>query len=202
MSDPHPPTPSEDGRDEQLAALLEVEPLDELTRRRLVDTATRQGARRSWVKYAVAAAVVLGLAAGGTALLLGRSGDHPTAARPSVRRPGGALAPGVPSPFAGSAAGAVGLPVDLGDFGDLSDPGNLSRLRAAAGAASRASLAQRGAAELAGPLAAARACAHPSAPITAVATGTVRGRAAVALASGVHVTVVVLSPCEVRSVAP
>jgi len=198
MSDPQHPTGDADQRDEQVASLLAVEPLDDLTRRRLVDTALRATPRRPWARYAVAAAVVLALAGGGVALLVGQSGDHQTATHAAARQPGRVL-PNAPNQQQASAAAPKGLPTNLGDFGNLGDAANLARLRAAA-TAGRAS-PQLSASDLAGSIAAARACAHPAGPVTAVATGTVRGRAALVLVSGGRLTVVVLSPCEVRPLA-
>ena len=199
MSDPQHPTGDGDHRDEQVASLLAVEPLDDLTRRRLVDIAVRATARRPWARYAVAAAVVLGLAGGGVALLVGHSGDHQTATRAPAARPGPVPAPTGPGQLQASAAAPNGLPINLGDFGNLGDATNLARLRAA-NTAGRASPAHR-ATDLAASIAAARACAHPAGPVTAVATGTVRGHAALVLASGGRLTVVVLDPCEVRPLA-
>jgi hypothetical protein len=198
MSDPQPPTPEGDRRDDQVASLLAVEPLDELTRRRLVDTALRGGSRRPWARYAAAAAITLALVGGGAALLLGQSGDHETATRPPARQPGAAL---TPTGRGSLAAGAAAPPISLGNFGNLGDASNLARLRAAAANARAPSGLQRAAPALAGPLATARACAPPSGPITAVATGTVRGRAALVLVSGGRLTVVVLDPCQVRPLA-
>jgi hypothetical protein len=196
MSDPQHPTGDADQRDEQVASLLAVEPLDDLTRRRLVRTAVRATARRPWTRYAVAAAVALGLAGGGIALLVGQSGDHQTAAHVAARPPGRVLAPNTPGQPQASAAAPNGLPINLGDFGNLGDATNLARLRAAA-TAGRAT-PELGRTDLAGSIAVARACAHPAGTVTAVATGTARGHAALVLVSGGRLTVVVLSPCEVR----
>lgn len=202
MSEPQPPTPEDDRRDEQVASLLAVEPLDELTRRRLVDQALRSGSRRRWPRYAAAAAVLVVLVGGGAALLFGPSGDHQTASRPPARPPGAVLAPTAPGHLAAGAAAPSALPLDLGDFGNLGEASNLARLRAAAANAGASGWLQGGAPALAGPLATARACTGSSAPITAVATGTVRGRPALVLVSGGRLTAIVLNPCQVRPLAP
>jgi hypothetical protein len=199
MPDLDPPTPEEDRRDERLASRLAVEPLDELTRRRLVDTAMRARARRPWFRYVAAAAVATCLAGGGAAALLaGTGGDHGTAARRPARVSG---APGSSS----SAAQPVGGAVDLGDFGNLEDPTAVDRLdavvaayRQAASPGPASATNRQAGRELAATLAAARACARTTEPVTAVATGRVGNRRALVLVSGTRLTVVLQDPCEAR----
>jgi hypothetical protein len=77
--EPAPPPPDDGPRDEQVAALLAVEPLDEMTRRRLVNTAMaatavpddqegdelgRPGRSRLAVLLPVAAAIAIGVVVG------------------------------------------------------------------------------------------------------------------------------------------
>jgi hypothetical protein len=103
---------NDDARDERIARLLEVEPLDEVTRRRLVSTAVRASAppmRRSGTEPArvsrrlVAAAAIVGVAVvAGLGYLVSRDGDStsPTASRDQS-------APTAPAEAAtGSATGA------------------------------------------------------------------------------------------------
>ncbi len=79
----------DDRRDERLAARLEVEPLDELTRRRLVGRALEESApvrsRPRWQPLAAAAAVVLVVVTGLAVLLSGGDDGNPPeqALRPS-----------------------------------------------------------------------------------------------------------------------
>ena len=108
-----PPATPTDVRDEVLAARLAVEPLDDVTRARLVRnameaaaeaTTTNEPARRSartrWL--AVAAALVVVLAVGLAVVLREDSGSEPTAARgrrpaypnPSRRRRAQPMRPG------------------------------------------------------------------------------------------------------------
>jgi hypothetical protein len=97
-------------RDRRLASMLEVEPLDDVTRRRLVGTAMQSagsGARRARL-LVVAAAVVLVVVAGGSILIgLRGGGSDRTASRP----PSTAAA----TPAFGSAPSVR----NLGDLGDL-----------------------------------------------------------------------------------
>jgi len=97
MSDtPRDPTNEHDERDERLAALLETEPLDEVTRARLVRTAMaaidsgdaaegggsrRAGSRLRWLS--AAAAIVVVLAVGLAVFARNDSDSEPTAARAS-----------------------------------------------------------------------------------------------------------------------
>ena len=82
----------DDARDERLGRLLEVEPLDELARRRLVSTAMRASARRktgspcSRSRFAAAASVVVIVVAGGIGYLALRGNDS-TAPSASSQRP-------------------------------------------------------------------------------------------------------------------
>ena len=146
-----------DERDDQIGALLEVEPLDELTRRRLVAAALAAAAppaaarSRRWL---AAAAVLLVVVGGGGALLATSGGGsrRPThrRARADPRPEGGASGhtgcpwgdgavnrqPEAPqsdteSREAVPAPAAIGPPFDAGDFGDLTRRANVDRLRGA-----------------------------------------------------------------------
>jgi hypothetical protein len=119
-----------DGRDEHVAALLEVPPLPDVTRRRLVagalaDTEQRRARTRRVLFPAAAAIVVLVLVGVGAFVLAtrGGGGDNGTAARTTTAAPG--TQPGAPQ--AGEAdASHVGIP-DLGDLGDITDQSELRR---------------------------------------------------------------------------
>jgi hypothetical protein len=124
------PDPAPDPRNPQVAGWLAVDPLDDVTRRRLVSSAVREApagtphapARRRWI--AAAAAVVL-VAVGGLALLTADGGHDTEQAVTPPRTPTAADASG---PLASGKSAAT---PDVGDFGDLGDPGNLAALRAA-----------------------------------------------------------------------
>ncbi len=200
-----------DARDSDVAAWLAVDPLDDVTRRRLVTTALREGdaapvasPSRAWRWIAAAAAVVV-LLAGGLALLTANGGNDEQQATRSQRT---SLDAGVASPK--TAAGAV---PNVGDFGNLDEKSNLDRLRisltgsSTAGGEPTSRAAAPEAAAAAGEDATSRsgACRDelPKGTVVAEATGTLDGRAAVVvltrLADGSHSFDAVLSdPCEVR----
>lgn len=133
MNDEQPPNEQagnagDDERDERLASLLDVPPLDEATRRRLVTRALAEsGQRRVLARRllfpAAAALVVLILVGVGAVVLATRGDDNAgTAARSSAAPK---TAPGAPQ--AGEAdASTAGIP-DLGDLGDVTDEGTLRR---------------------------------------------------------------------------
>jgi hypothetical protein len=140
----------DDRRDERIGAWLETEPLDDVTRRRLVSTAVRDletagavpereagrgGHRPSLaLRWIATAAALVALLVGGLALLTARGGnDEPRASAPahtpdgaggSARSSGGLAEAAAPD-------AAKAAPVDVGDFGDLSRATNLARLRTA-----------------------------------------------------------------------
>jgi hypothetical protein len=122
---------ADDDRSPDVAAWLEVDPLDDVTRRRLVSTALRESEAaiapptaqpsRTW-RWLAAAAVIVILLVGGLAILTSEGGnDTPTASRQDRAT---ALAP---EEFGKSIAAAP----DVGDFGDLDDAANLAALRTA-----------------------------------------------------------------------
>jgi hypothetical protein len=139
-----PETPEPDGRDERLAALLEVRRLDDVTRRRLVSRAVAQGpsagARRRLERVPIAAAaalVALVVVGGGLALVL-RDGDG-AGTTTAAERTGGRTADS-------AVKEQVAAPVPIGDLGDVSDPDVLRRRLAADSGAARGESAEEHAA--------------------------------------------------------
>ncbi|HEY3669294.1 MAG TPA: hypothetical protein VGN51_00025 [Acidimicrobiia bacterium] len=125
---------SPEGPDPQVGAWLEVEPLDEVARRRLVSTAMSETGMpetgmpetrrppRTWRWIAAAAAVVV-VAVGTVAVVTANGGhDEPQATRERST----ALAPKALEQELAAAP-------DVGDFGDLDDAKNLAALRTALG---------------------------------------------------------------------
>jgi hypothetical protein len=119
-----------DERDEHMAALLAVEPLDDVTRRRLVNTAIRstRTARRARRLVAAAAAVVVLIVGVGVVVAVGGGNEtSPTAARDKIEA-------GLPQ--GGSARYTIGTDAhDVGNFGDLGVAANVDLLRGAFDAA-------------------------------------------------------------------
>jgi hypothetical protein len=205
---PEPPEP--DARDERLAALLEVEPLDDVTRRRLVSRAVEQGPsagaqrrRLARVPLAAAAAVLAALVVvgGGLALVL-RGGGTTTEAE----RAGGRTADRAVTEQAAA-------PVPIGDLGDVSDPDVLRRRLAARTATAPGERIEEGAAaaEADTALAVDPACAAEleqagAGPPSLVATGTDAGRSVVVLVAprGAQQVAFVLDAqtCAARSEVP
>jgi hypothetical protein len=200
MTDDLPP----DQRDEELASRLEVPPLDDVTRERLVaraleDAGRRRGAPRLTrvLVPAAAALVALVLVGVGVFALVNRDGeDASTTARP---RPPAAVAPrdGDRAPDASSSAEAVTGVRDLGDLGDVTDAGELRRrVRTQLDEVPAASRA-------APPTCLERAVAGSPAP-TAYGTGTHRDRSVLVLvlpATGDRSTLVLLDTRTCRAVS-
>jgi len=125
---------ADDDRDPQVAQWLPVEPLDDVTRRRLVSNALRESeadepvpparSSRGW-QWLTAAAVIVAVLVVGLALLTAGGGNDEEQA---TKRDRAALSP--------NAAQAT---PDVGDFGDLDVPANLARLRSALDAPGAAS---------------------------------------------------------------
>jgi hypothetical protein len=206
-----------DARDPQVAGWLAVEPLDDVTRHRLVrgaldatrpDTtapdlnATRARPSRTWSWIAAAAAVVV-LLVGGLALLTAEGGHDEQATRPTT----------------GEQTALAAAPT-VGDFGDLGQAVNRDAARRAltsAGAlASSADVDAQAPAGASAPTAADRAekaspaltrtcaAALPSGTIDAQATGTLDGHPAVVVlvtgAAGAQQLVVLTGdPCTART---
>jgi hypothetical protein len=217
----------DDARDERLGRLLEVEPLDDVARRRLVSTAMRSAGApariRSGGRFVAAASAVAILVAGISYLAL--RGDDGTAPSASARRAPATTAPvaerfgpAAPSGQANADSSAAsesadppkttsGGPRGLGDVGDLEVAADLDRLRtsitaAAFSAAPRATASEVG--SLVGRLRALRCASQlPEGTIAAIGTGRFGTRPAIVvvttLADGtVSLDAVVTDPCEVR----
>jgi hypothetical protein len=193
-----------DERDEELGSLLEVPPLDDATRQRLVTHALdaaaqpRAAPRRSRVLVPVAATLVaLVLVGVGVFAVVNRDGDDAgTAARsraPDAAAPGGRA----PTPDASSSAEAVTGVRDLGELGDVTDAGELRRrVREQLDEAPSSSRATP-------PRCLERAVAGSPAP-TAYATGTHRDRPVLVLvlpARGDRSTLVLLATTTCQAVS-
>lgn len=156
MTTPPPPSPADDARDARVAAWLAVDPLDEITRARLVrdavagaDGATPVGAdRRRRGPLLAVAAVVVALVAVTLAVLATRDPGSSTTAADTPRTETGpaaapapessrrsdepvAAAPGQAVAPAGDSAGTALVLADLGDLGDVSTPDRLGAAVAA-----------------------------------------------------------------------
>ena len=145
---------SDDARDERLGRMLEVEPLDDVSRRRLVRTAMQASEpattpRRTW-RLVAAASLVAVVVAGGVTYLATRdtSTTQPTAL-PGAHAKGEGTASVAPSAAAPAGANdsqraekpsldASGSVTDLGDFGDLTTNTELNRVRTAFSASASA----------------------------------------------------------------
>jgi hypothetical protein len=214
MADDRP----DDQRDERIAAWLEPEPLDEVTRRRLVATAmhardpapapataTRAAAPlRAW-RWIATAAVIVVLLVGALALFTARGGNQEAALNDTRKQVEGTS--GQAQQASPSAAAAP--PVDVGDFGDLDTPANLRRLRtaleqqrstAAAPLNGGEVQADRGLTQLS-----TLACRDqlPAGTITAVGSGTLDGHRALVVLTVLgdgsqSIDAIVTDPCEVR----
>jgi hypothetical protein len=202
-------------RDERIAEWLAPEPLDEVTRRRLIGTAMRERERepaaspsapsRAWRWIATAAAIVVVLVAG-LAVFTAQGGNQQAALNDAgKKREDTSSLTERASPRAASAP-----PVDVGDFGDLSDPANLDRLRttlekARAGPESPAAVADAGSAFTSSAALSTLACRDqlPAGTVTAVGSGTLDGRRAVVVLTDLgggdrSIDAVLDDPCEVR----
>ncbi len=202
-----------DARDPEVGAWLDVEALDDVTRRRLVTTALRESAppevaprpSRAWRWIAAAAAVVV-VAIGTLAVVTAEGGNDEQQATRTERS---SVDAGAAAPKAASA------PVVVGDFGDLDRADNLERLRRALtssepsdGSAVSHSEAQstagafddRGATP---PLTSSCRGELPAGTVVAEGTGTLDGRQALVVLTlvgdGTHsLDAVLADPCEVR----
>ena len=196
----------------EIKAWLEVEPLDDVTRRRLVSSALRETetadapapARRSRTWRWIAAAAALVIVAVGTVAVVSANGGHDEQQQAAGDR-STAVAPK-----------AVSAAPNLGDFGNLDDPANLAALRAALTSNSFATSSATPEAAGDAPTSAQGATGGNGAPpslcgavvpeggsILAQATGTIDGRHATVVliekADGTRTSDAVLEdPCEVR----
>ncbi len=195
----------DDARDERLAAWLEPEPLDDVTRRRLVSTAmreTRPSHAVRWIATAAAIAVVL---VGGFALLTANGGNDDGHTAAPALTPANERSKAADS-AAPEAATAAGAPVDVGDFGNLDRADNLDRLRSALENAAPSSFATTSGDATAGTLAplSLSTCSaiFPGGTILAQGRGAFGHRAAVVLLTELNgtrsVDAILEDPCEVR----
>jgi hypothetical protein len=218
MADDHP----DDQRDEGIAAWLEPEPLDELTRRRLVATAMQASApeaattaasppSRAW-RWIATAAVIVVLLVGALALFTAQGGNQETALNNAGKKPENRSGQTQqPSP----SIGATVSPVDVGDFGDLDTPANLRRLRTALEQQRSAAVAPtngfdansdaNAGAEATSNQLSTLACRDqlPAGTVTAVGSGTLDGRRALVVLTdrgdgSRSIDAVLADPCEVR----
>jgi hypothetical protein len=210
---------ADDERDAEVGNWLEVEPLDDVTRRRLVSTAMRETGEttataqstvrppsRTWRWIAAAAAVVV-VAIGTLAVVTANGGNNE-----QQQATGTSLSPQ-----------ALKVTHDVGDFGDLDDPANLARLRTALDApatgaspgpqaAADSSTSERSSQQLGtagdggAPPSLCGAVVPEGGTIVAQGTGTIDGRRATVVlietADGTRSTDAVLEdPCELRHLA-
>jgi hypothetical protein len=206
---------ADDERSSEIAGWLEVAPLDDVARRRLVSSALRETENaenpdapvparpsRTWRWIAAAAALVI--VAFGTLAVVTANGGHDEQQQAAGDR-STALAPK-----------SVSAAPNLGDFGDLDDPANLAALRAAltsnSFAASSATpeaagdaptSAQGATADNGAPLSLCGAIVPEGGSILAQASGTIDGRHATVVliehADGTRSSDAVLEdPCELR----
>jgi hypothetical protein len=123
-----------DERDDELASLLEVPPLDDDTRRRLVtralDDARPASAPRRLRRVLVPAAAVLVavvLVGVGVIALVDRGGEDTTTAGRSSTTEAPSPDRRAPAPDQPSGAESLAVAKDLGDLGDVTDAGDLRR---------------------------------------------------------------------------
>lgn len=190
-----------DDRDERVASLLEVPPLDDVTRRRLVaralagrDERPRPGSRR-WFIPAAAALVALVLVTVGALVLVTRGDDDGgTAARSTT------AAPQAPRDRRPAGEATEPPPAGIADLGDLGELGGTADLRRRVGDAIRdPAPAERATA----PACLDRALTGSPAP-SAYGTGTHGGRPVLVLvlpARGDNMTVVLLDQETCRAVS-
>ncbi len=217
MADDRP----DDQRDERIAAWLEPEPLDELTRRRLVATAMEARdqapaeppssgtSQRAW-RWIATAAVIVVVLVGALAVFTAQNGDEARLdeAGRKLEDRGGQTQQASPSTAAAS-------PVDVGDFGNLDSPANLRRLRTAleqppSGAAAPRNLGDatadaNGSAETTANQLSTLACRDqfPAGTVTAVGSGTLDGRRALVVVTDLgdgsrSIDAILTDTCEVR----
>jgi hypothetical protein len=195
-----------DERDERVGSLLEVEPLDEATRHRLVSTAMNAAGPSRTIRWVAVAAAVIVLAVIGFAVV-SRSGGNDDQAASRAPNPAAlgvpAAGPNAAGPRADAgSAGSSATPIDVGEFGNLDDPAKLARLRAALRSPVASPTADRATDT------AALASSHcrgslPKGTVAAVATGTIEGRSAIVVLTTTtgderSIDAVLTHPCEVR----
>jgi hypothetical protein len=212
-----------DARDPVVAGWLDVEPLDDLARRRLVSNALREteatvaapparGPSRAWRWLGVAAAAVL-VVVGGLALITANRGSNT-----KFNDAGAKLSQTEAASPAESASPAAGPTDSPADFGDLDQPDNFAAARRALDAqvaASKAPAAPDTAGDTAGSnstfgdRAAASSTLErcrdvvPDGTVLATGTGTLDGRRAALVLIGTtdgtrSLDAVLEDPCELR----
>jgi hypothetical protein len=209
----------DDARDERIAELLDVEPLDDVTRRRLVGAALRASApesdrsagtrrlRARTDRWLAAAAVVAVLVAGGLGYLATRDDDKTTApsAAPAEAKTPPSVSTQERADAGSTAADAAAAPSDAGDFGDLRAAANLARLRAALGPAGATRAFAAGRADSLVAELGTRPCASelPDGTVVGLATASLGDRDAIVVATDLpdgtrSIDAVLDDPCEVR----
>jgi hypothetical protein len=183
MKPPHTPDAPDGDRDHRLAALLEVAPLDDVTRTRLVRTAMEQGGaahRRALPgrAFAAVAAAVVALVAVGAAVVVAQSDEAatPRASAPAKRSLEGTTE--APAAAADERAPAGAGVQELAQLGTLGEVSSEQALRAAV---RRAAKAPARYAAATGPQCAFEA-ALPLGRVIAVGTGTFHGEPATVIA--------------------
>jgi len=210
MADDRP----DDQRDERIATWLEPEPLDELTRRRLVAGAMQAssreapssgGSRRAW-RWIATAAVIVVVLVGALAVFTAQSGNE-SQLSDARKQPGQSRDQTQQS---SPALGAASSPIDVGGFGNLDVPANLRRLRTALAHPRRAAVVPSNGGEAGSPSneLSTAACRDqlPAGTIIAVGSGTLDGRRALVVLTdrgdgSRSIDAVVADPCEVRPLA-
>jgi hypothetical protein len=216
MTDEARRPPAGDARDDEVASLLAVPALDEVTRRRLVSTAVRDAREPGRARWLGAAAAVVVLAVVAVALTRVGGDGAPQAGRSAATtRPS--------SPFGGGATPeAAGTAAPDADLGDVSTAAGRRGARAAAaafdaeratgaastqgvapafGAALRASPATGAAAGSTVPVAgaaAAEACLPPADGPVEIGTGRWKSRTVVVFSSAAGVVAVEPGTCLVH----
>jgi hypothetical protein len=130
--------PGPAARDDALARALAVDPLDDVTRRRLVTTAIRSTstARRARMLVAAAAVVLVAvLGAGVVVAIRGTGSDQLEAERRASLGAPARPAAGAESGAAGDGPATPTAAAELGDFGELTVAANRQRLFTAIGTA-------------------------------------------------------------------
>ena len=196
--------PNPDERDDELASLLEVPPLDDETRRDLVSRAVDEvrpaPGRPRWPRVLVpvaAALIALVLVAVGVFAVVGRDGGETGTAGRAHTPKGATPAGNGTSPDSVSGAEAAAGIRDLGDLGDVSDTAQLRRQVRA-----RLDEPPESARATAPPCLARAAAGHP--PPSAYGTGIHLGRSVLVLvlpARNDRSTVVLLATRGCRAVA-
>lgn len=207
MTDPTQRDEADDARDSHVAALLDVAPLDDVTRRRLVANALRASSPRrvSGYRYLAATAVVVaGLVVAGGVLAKSGNSPRPTAApQSSSSETDSQSGAGVDAPKSAERLTELTIAY-LGEYGDLGDANQVARLqdevvrsRSGAPVSSQKDI-PADLADLAELVAYVLACEVVETPVLAVASGTLEARPAVVIITATDVVVLLRDSCETR----